>query len=202
MRTFLVVSVLFWFIGGLTACSIISDLPVDDYDYTEAEEPAITEVGGRKGVKVLGQREIAESVSTPVGSLTTTGSKVSTIFARNAINDPSSTLSQKTVYFEYDKSGISPKYNDVISDHAKYLAAYPNASVRLEGHTDERASREYNIALGERRAASVKRQLLWQGVGTNQVSIISYGEEKPMSRAHNEESWALNRRVEFVYEAP
>ena len=90
---------------------------------------------------------------------------------------------------------------EVVNNHAQYLSDYPDIKVRLEGHADERGSREYNIALGERRAESVRRLLLLQGVGANQVSMISYGEELPAALAHDEESWALNRRVELVYEA-
>jgi len=83
--------------------------------------------------------------------------------------------------------------------HARYLAQHPSASVRLEGHADERGTREYNIALGERRAKAVERLLIVNGASTSQVETISYGEEKPAVLGSGEQSWAQNRRVELIY---
>ena len=121
-------------------------------------------------------------------------------YERSAINDPASPLSQKIIYFGFDQSSVLPEYQQVVDNHAKYLIDYPEARVRLEGHADERGTREYNIALGERRAKAVRQLMLLQGVGADQISTISYGEELPSSLSHDEESWALNRRVELVYE--
>jgi len=87
----------------------------------------------------------------------------------------------------------------VVAAHAKYLAGHPGTRVRLEGHTDERGSREYNIGLGERRAQSVRRALLLQGAADAQISTVSYGEERPAAPGHDEAAWAKNRRVEIVY---
>ncbi len=83
--------------------------------------------------------------------------------------------------------------------HAKYLASNPTARIRLEGNTDERGSREYNIGLGERRAQAVRRALLLQGASDGQLSTVSYGEERPAAAGHDEASWSKNRRVEIVY---
>ncbi len=121
-------------------------------------------------------------------------------FARDAITDPSSTLSQKIVYFDFDQSTIRDTDMELIAAHGRYLATYSDVTVRLEGHADERGSREYNIALGESRGVSVRRQLLLQGVNADQLEIISYGEELPAALGQNEESWQLNRRVEIVYQ--
>jgi peptidoglycan-associated lipoprotein len=121
-------------------------------------------------------------------------------FTRDAITDPSSVLAQKIVYFDFDQSDIREEFMNVIAAHGRYLATYPDVNVRLEGHTDERGSREYNIALGERRGTSVRRQLLLQGVNADQLEVISYGEELPAALGHNEEAWAQNRRVEIVYQ--
>ncbi|HET9679629.1 MAG TPA: peptidoglycan-associated lipoprotein Pal [Gammaproteobacteria bacterium] len=115
------------------------------------------------------------------------------------LNDPASPLSQRVIYFEFDSSDIQQQYLDVLEAHARYLVEHPNVSVRLEGHTDERGSREYNIALGDRRAQAVRRILLFQGVSNDQVSTVSYGEERPAAMGHTEEAWAQNRRVEIVY---
>lgn len=106
---------------------------------------------------------------------------------------------KSVVYFDYDSSEIRAEYLDVVAAHAAYLVKYPAARVRLEGHTDERGSREYNIGLGERRAQAVKQALLLQGAGASQIGTVSYGEERPAATGSDEESWALNRRVEIVY---
>jgi len=121
-------------------------------------------------------------------------------FPRGAINDPSSLLAQKIIYFDFDQSNIRPEFVETIAAHGRYLATYSNVKVRLEGHADERGSREYNVALGERRAVAVRRQLLLQGVGAEQLEVVSYGEELPAALGHNEEAWAKNRRVEIVYQ--
>jgi peptidoglycan-associated lipoprotein len=108
-------------------------------------------------------------------------------------------LAKRTVYFDFDSSEIKGEGTDIVAAHAKYLAANPSARVRLEGHTDERGSREYNIGLGERRAQSVRRALMLQGAADGQISTVSYGEERPAVAGHDEAAWAKNRRVEFVY---
>jgi peptidoglycan-associated lipoprotein len=108
-------------------------------------------------------------------------------------------LATKVVYFDFDSSEIKGTGTDVVAAHAKYLAGHPNMRVRLEGHTDERGSREYNIGLGERRAQSVRRALLLQGAADAQISTVSYGEERPAAPGHDEAAWAKNRRVEIVY---
>jgi peptidoglycan-associated lipoprotein len=109
-------------------------------------------------------------------------------------------LKQKSiVFFDYDSSEIRPEYVPVVAAHASYLVKYPTARVRLEGHTDERGSREYNIGLGERRGQAVRRALLLQGVAEAQVVTVSYGEERPAVEGSDEAAYAQNRRVELVY---
>jgi peptidoglycan-associated lipoprotein len=144
----------------------------------------------------------AGSVSTPAVAAETTlaGQKYNISYEKGAINDPGNILSQKTIYFDFDSSELRPEYLDLVKYHGKYLALNPDVHVRLEGHTDERGSREYNIALADRRAQSVKRLMMFQGVRDDQITIISYGEEKPADPGHNEQAWAKNRRVEIVYE--
>jgi len=121
-------------------------------------------------------------------------------FRRDAINDPSSALAEKIIYFDFDQSTIRDQYVDLIAAHGRYLATYGEVKVRLEGHADERGSREYNIALGEGRGLSVRRQLLLQGVNADQMEVISYGEELPAALGQSEEAWQQNRRVEIVYQ--
>ena len=108
-------------------------------------------------------------------------------------------LAERIVYFDFDSSEIKGTGTDIVAAHAKYLAANSATRVRLEGHTDERGSREYNIGLGERRAQSVRRALLLQGASDAQISTVSYGEERPAVAGHDEAAWAKNRRVEIVY---
>ncbi len=111
-------------------------------------------------------------------------------------------LAKRVVYFDFDSSEIKGEGTDIVGAHAKYLANNPTARVRLEGHTDDRGSREYNIGLGERRAQSVRRALLLQGATEAQLSTVSYGAERPAVAGHDEAAWAKNRRVEIVYLTP
>jgi peptidoglycan-associated lipoprotein len=108
-------------------------------------------------------------------------------------------LATRVIYFDFDSAEIKGQGTDVVAVHAKYLASHSSARVRLEGHTDERGSREYNIGLGERRAQGVRRALLLQGAADAQISTVSYGEERPAVPGHDEAAWAKNRRVEIVY---
>lgn len=107
-------------------------------------------------------------------------------------------LTNNIVYFDYDSSAIKSEDTAVVDAYAKYLAANPVAKVRIEGHTDERGSREYNIALGERRANTVKDALVTEGVSAAQISVISYGEERPAAEGHDESAWAQNRRAQII----
>lgn len=110
-------------------------------------------------------------------------------------------VGNQTYYFDYDKSDVHEADRASVEVQAKYLASHPNAKVRLEGHTDPRGSREYNIALGERRAKAVATILKLQGVADSQIRLISYGAEKLASQGHTEEDYQLDRRVNLVYEA-
>lgn len=98
------------------------------------------------------------------------------------------------VFFDYDKSDIKPEGRQVLQRQAEWLKKYPNVTLTVEGHCDERGTREYNLALGERRAAAVKKMLVALGVPANRVSTISYGKERPAVVGSNEAAWAQNRR--------
>lgn len=108
-------------------------------------------------------------------------------------------LAKRVIYFDFDSSEIKGEGTGIVSAHAKHLAAAQRMKVRLEGHTDERGSREYNIGLGERRAQAVRRALMLQGAADVQLSTVSYGEERPAAAGSDEAAWAQNRRVEIVY---
>ncbi|WP_027966894.1 peptidoglycan-associated lipoprotein Pal [Halomonas halocynthiae] len=105
----------------------------------------------------------------------------------------------RTIYFAFDSDTIRPEFQSVLEAHARYLRANPGTQVILQGHTDKRGTREYNLALGERRANSVKRYLDVQGVSPSQLEVVSYGEERPAVRGNTEEDFARNRRVVFAY---
>ncbi|MEL0636751.1 peptidoglycan-associated lipoprotein Pal [Marinomonas sp. TI.3.20] len=107
---------------------------------------------------------------------------------------------QTVFYFDFDKSVVRPAAREALAKHAQYLIANPEAHVVLEGHTDERGTREYNMALGERRAKAVARYLTIQGVAASQIETVSFGEEVPVAFGHDAASWQLNRRVEVRYE--
>ncbi len=103
------------------------------------------------------------------------------------------------VYFDFDRAEIKSEYVPIVAAHAKYLNGNASRRVRLEGHSDERGSREYNIGLGERRAQAVRRALMLQGVNDTQITTVSYGEERPAVAGSDETSYSRNRRVELVY---
>lgn len=118
---------------------------------------------------------------------------------RSKFVDPNNPLSTRTIYFEFDSSRIQPKFRENIQAHARYLSEHPDVQLRLEGHTDERGTREYNVALGERRAESVQEALEIAGASSNQISTLSFGEERPAELGSGEEAYRKNRRVELIY---
>jgi len=120
--------------------------------------------------------------------------------ARN-FDNPESLLSQRVIYFDFDKSEVRPEYRDIVAAHAAYLASSSSARVTLESHADERGTREYNLGLGERRGNAVSGVLSAGGARGSQQDVVSYGEERPTCRVSSEDCWAQNRRVEIVYTA-
>lgn len=120
--------------------------------------------------------------------------------ARN-LDNPDSLLNQRVIYFEFDRSNVRSQFRPIIEAHAEYLRANSSARVILEGHADERGSREYNLGLGERRGSAVEDLLSAGGVSSDQIEVVSYGEERPVCRESNEDCWQRNRRTEIVYSA-
>jgi peptidoglycan-associated lipoprotein len=105
----------------------------------------------------------------------------------------------RRIYFDYDSSAIKPEFLSLVEAHAKYLSAHPDSKVTIEGHTDERGGREYNLALGQRRADALRKRLELLGVQDTQIETISYGKEKPAAAGSNEAAWAKNRRDVIDY---
>ena len=116
-------------------------------------------------------------------------------------DNPESLLSKRVIYFDYDKSTVRSEYRGIVSAHAAYAAAHSTARVTLEGHADERVTREYNLGLAERRGNAVMGLMSAQGAKGSQLVVVSYGEERPTCRVSDEDCWAQNRRVEVVYTA-
>lgn len=116
-----------------------------------------------------------------------------------ALRDPSSPLSKRSIYFDLDSSLINQSYHSVIEAHGKLLAKKPGVKIVVRGNTDERGSREYNLALGQRRADAAKQALSAYGVAGDQVETVSYGSEKSVDEGHNEKAWAKNRRADIAY---
>lgn len=113
--------------------------------------------------------------------------------------DPANVLSQRSVYYDYDKYDIRDEFKPVVEAHARYLRENGGLKMLIQGNTDERGSREYNIALGQRRSEGVKRMLMLLGVREDQVEAVSLGEEKPKETGHTEEAWTRNRRSDMLY---
>jgi len=116
-------------------------------------------------------------------------------------DNPESLLSKRVIYFDFDKSTVRPEFRGIVSAHAAYAAASGSARITLEGHADERGTREYNLGLGERRGNAVSGLMSAQGARGDQVAVVSYGEERPTCRVSDEDCWSKNRRVEIVYTA-
>jgi len=119
--------------------------------------------------------------------------------AVNPLTDPNNILSKRNVFFDFDKDEVKAEYRPLVEAHAKYLIANPNAKVAVQGNADDRGSREYNLALGQRRAAAVKKVLNVYGASDKQIETVSYGEEKPRCSEQAESCWSQNRRADFVY---
>jgi peptidoglycan-associated lipoprotein len=170
---------------GIAGCSGQSETTQDD---GPPEQAAARGAGGDAGTAGMGADGLGEGSRFGDGAM-----------ADGATVGPTASLKNRVVYFDFDRSEIRPEYREILDQHAEYLVANPDARVRLEGHTDEKGSREYNIGLGERRAQSVRQIMMLQGVSAGQLSTVSYGEERPAALGSDEETWDLNRRVELVY---
>lgn len=141
----------------------------------------------------IGESEYDEDGTQSHGAMDSAG------FDSSDLDDPDSPLSIRVIYFEYDSSTVLADYRPAVEAHASYLASHSDTVITLEGHADERGSREYNLALGERRALSLKQQMVLMGAVPDQIITVSYGEERPAEDEHDGEAYSLNRRAELVY---
>ncbi len=116
------------------------------------------------------------------------------------LKDPGSILSRRSIFYDYDKFDVKDQYRELVEAHARYLRENPRAKMLIQGNTDERGSREYNVGLGQRRSDGVKRMLLLLGAKEEQIESVSLGEEKPRSEGHEESAWSQNRRSDMLYQ--
>lgn len=133
------------------------------------------------------------------GVATVTAGGVNSSSLPAVLTDPKSILSKRSVYFDYDRFDVKGEYKDLVTAHAKFLTENRQFKVLLQGNTDERGSREYNLALGQKRADAVKKMLVLLGAREDQVEAVSLGEEKPKSEGRDEAGWAQNRRADILY---
>ena len=150
-----------------------------------------------------------ESTGAPVESRSGASSGVAPVIAGGIdanglpreLTDPKSALAQRSIYFDLDSYEVKGEYKDLVASHAKYLVANRGFKVLLQGNTDERGSREYNLSLGQKRSDAVKRSLVLLGAKEEQVESVSLGEEKPKNAGHDDSAWAENRRADILYKA-
>lgn len=151
--------------------------------------------GCKKTVKETPPTDTTTTTPTTPTQPTTSG-----VYGPNDL-DTDACLRQRVVYFDLDQDSLKPEFQAVMACHAKYLRDRPSSRINLEGHADERGSREYNMGLGERRGNGVSSALVANGGSASQLSVVSYGEERPVCTESSESCWAQNRRVEIVYTA-
>jgi peptidoglycan-associated lipoprotein len=163
----------------VTACTTTTTPP-------EEQKPAPTE-----------ERKPAEG-ATPRGVAPVDVTK-SQQLGSSALKDPSSILSKRSIYYDFDRFEVKDEYRGMIEAHAKYLRDNPGARMLIQGNTDERGGREYNIGLGQRRSDGVKKMLILLGAKEAQIESVSLGEEKPKSQGSSEEAWSQNRRADILY---
>jgi peptidoglycan-associated lipoprotein len=141
----------------------------------------------------------AVSQPTPSASSTTSRPTAQPAVTGNPLRDPSNILSKRSVFFDYDSNQVKDEYKGMVQAHSRYLGDKRDSKIRIEGNCDERGSREYNLALGQRRAESVKKMMTVLGVGDGRIETVSFGEEKPMAPGHDEQAWSQNRRADIKY---
>ncbi|HJU24325.1 MAG TPA: peptidoglycan-associated lipoprotein Pal [Casimicrobiaceae bacterium] len=165
---------------ALVGCSSTptTEAPVEDHGTSGTTAPGAggAQTGGAQGGNVSGSNMGADE-----------------------LHNPASILSKRSVYFDFDSFVVKDEYRPLVEAHARYLSSHPNARMTIQGNTDERGSREYNIALGQKRADAVKRMMVLLGAKDGQIETVSFGKEKPKNPGHDEAAWAENRRDDIVY---
>jgi peptidoglycan-associated lipoprotein len=169
----------------VSSCATTQEQPIQDDGADQQLQVEVTTVDG--------------AIADDSGSAAATAISDEPLTAQELLEETDTPLANRTIYFEFDSAKLTDEALSILETHGNFVAGNGNVSVRLEGHGDERGSREYNIALGDRRAQSARRVLLFQGAAIDQIDTVSYGEEQPAMLGHTEEAWARNRRVEIIY---
>lgn len=183
LRNILMAAVL---VAGLAACS---STPEDEQNPATVEERQQGAAGSGATTQPVKPGGVARVDLTGAGKTP----------ARAPHNDPGNILSRRSIYYDLDQYTVKDQYRELVEAHAKYLRANPQLKMLLQGHTDERGSREYNIGLGQRRSDGLKKMLTLLGVKEEQVESVSLGEEKPADQGHDEAAWSKNRRSDILY---
>jgi peptidoglycan-associated lipoprotein len=185
MRKLFVAAIAAVFLAGCASQETQPEAPIDDMGAATASAGGATTSGvGASGV----------------GGTTASGGAVGTTGTGGSpLRDPANILSKRTVYFDYDSFVVKDEFRPLVEAHARYLVANRGTRMIIQGNTDERGSREYNIALGQKRADAVKRVMTLLGAQEAQIESVSFGKEKPKNAGHDESAWAENRRSDIVY---
>jgi peptidoglycan-associated lipoprotein len=184
MRKFFVAAIAAVFLAGCASQETQPEAPIDDKGAATASAGGATTSGvGGAGV----------------GGTTASGGAVGTGAGGSPLRDPNNILSKRSVYFDYDSFVVKDEFRPLVEAHARYLVANRGTRMIIQGNTDERGSREYNIALGQKRADAVKRTMTLLGAQEAQIESVSFGKEKPKNPGHDESAWAENRRADIVY---
>ncbi len=166
---------------------------------SSTEEKPAEDAGATTTAPATGGASTGGATTSGVTGSGVTGAQAGGGIASSALKDPRNILSRRNIYFDYDQFTVKDEFRPLVEAHAKYLQANRSARVILQGHTDERGTREYNIALGQKRADAVKNMMLLYGATEVQIETVSFGKEKPRREGHDEASWAENRRVDIVH---
>ena len=177
----------------LTACA--SGVKLNEVPVVDKKASSVSNGASSSGLSDINPS--ASSSSQQVQQPKSTVEPVNSLANENAPAGPANI--EKIVYFDYDSFIIKPEFQSTIEAHTQYLKSNSRAKISLEGHTDERGGREYNLALGQKRADAVRQSLTLLGVGTSQIETVSFGEEKPAVQGADESAFAKNRRAEFFY---
>jgi len=162
---------------------------------TDGQAPAGVEGRGTPGLGKPGARSDPIERK-PIASVDLTQSRKDPL---EALKDPGNILSQRSIFYDFDSFDVKEEYRGIVEAHAKYLRENPQARMLIQGNTDERGSREYNVGLGQRRSESVKKMMVLLGARDDQIESVSLGEEKPLAEGASEEVWSKNRRSDILY---
>jgi len=194
MKKMIPIAILTLFVA---ACSTTPDQKVPVDDRNPLASSSTTPGGPGSTTNPANSGNLSGSAIPPAGSVTQGDTSAS---GRSALRDPANILSKRSVYYEYDSFVVKDEFKPLIEAHGRYLRDNRTAHIIVQGNTDERGGSEYNLALGNKRAESVKRMLSLIGVPDGQIETISFGKEKPRNQGHDESAYAENRRSDLVYQ--